>query len=67
MVLFARAIRPDVHPARATRLGVGATPSIGGVPVAIIGRVVEFYSIACNLEVLPGAVMRNNVRSKRCL
>ena len=67
MVLFVRAIRPDVHAARATRLGVGATPSIRGVPVAIIGRVVEFYSIACNLEVLPGAVMRNNVRSKRCL
>ena len=67
MVLLMRAIGPDVHPARATGLGVGATPAVRGVPVAVVGRVVEFYTVTCDPEVLPGAIMRKNVLSQRYL
>ena len=67
MVLLVQAIGPDVHPPRATRGKVGATPAVRGVRVAIGGRVFEFYRVAGDVEVLPGAVKRKDVRGQHYL
>ena len=37
MVLLLKTIGPDVHPARATCVGVGTTPAVRGIRVAIVG------------------------------